>query len=203
VLNSTFIAAINHLLAAESWARDRLIPHSGKTAVIRIEPLVFSFAVDGSGLIAAPQTRAAEAQTQPTLEVRLLPASLIAALRDEETALRNAEIRGDVEFANAVMFLARNLRWDVEEDLSRIVGDIAAHRLVNDVRDFFAWGREARGHLAASVGEYLRDEAGLVAGPRHTEGFIAEVDRLRDDVARLEKRLSRLATRGSVHRPGS
>jgi ubiquinone biosynthesis protein UbiJ len=203
VLNGTFIAAINHLLSAEGWARDRLIPHSGKTVVIRVEPLMFSFIVDGSGMAAAPKTPEADAPAEPALEVRLLPQSLIAALRGEETALRDAEIRGDAEFANALMFLARNLRWDLEEDLSRVVGDIVAHRLVSDVRRFFAWGREARGQLAASVGEYLRDEASLVAGPRHTEGFIAEVDRLRDDVARLEKRLTQLAGRRAVQRPGS
>ena len=177
--------------------------HSGKTAVIRVDPVVFSFAVDGPRLAAMPQAGVADGAVEPTLEVRLQPASLLATLRGEEAALRNAEIRGDAEFANVLVFLVRNLRWDIEEDLSRIVGDIAAHRLVNDVKGFFAWGRDARGQLAASVGEYLRDEAALVAGPRHTEGFIAEVDRLRDDVARLDKRLSQLARRGDARRAGS
>ena len=196
MLNATFIAAINHLLAGEAWARDRLMPHAGKSAAIHAGSLAVSFAVDSAGMVAAPPAGAEAAPAEAALEVSLKPSSLLAALRGEEAALRNAEIRGDAEFANALMFLARNLRWDFEEDLSRVVGDIVAHRMVGDLKGLISWGREAQAKLAASVGEYLRDEAGLVAGPRRTEGFIAEVDRLRDDVARLEKRLSRLSGRG-------
>ena len=203
MLDATFIAAVNHLLAGEAWARDRLTAHAGKTAVIRVESLAVSFAVDSTGMVAAPPAGAEAVPTEAALEVSLKPSSLLAALRGEEAALRNAEIRGDAEFADALMFLARNLRWDFEEDLSRVVGDIAAHRMVNDVKGFFAWGREAQGKLAASVGEYLRDEAGLVAGPRRTESFIADMDRLRDDVVRLEKRLSQLSGRGHKQGPGT
>ena len=193
MLNASFIAAVNHLLAGESWARDRLVPHAGKTALIRVESLAVAFAVGSAGTIEAPQAAGAAAPEEATLEVRLKPSSLAAAARGEETALKDAEIRGDAEFANALMFLANNLRWDFEEDLSRVIGDVAAHRLVSDARSVFAWAREAREKFAATLGEYLRDEAGMLAGPRHAESFVAEVERLRDDVARLEARLARLA----------
>ena len=52
-------------------------------------------------------------------------------------------MQGDAEFAQEVSFLARNLTWDVEEDLSRVVGDIAAHRIVQGARQARDWGREA------------------------------------------------------------
>ena len=48
----------------------------------------------------------------------------------EEAAFREVEMQGDAELAQEISFLARHLTWDVEEDLSRVVGDIAAHRVV-------------------------------------------------------------------------
>jgi ubiquinone biosynthesis protein UbiJ len=191
VINQTISAAINHLLEAETWARDKLLAHAGKTAVIRVASFDFSFVIDASGLIAA-----APAPAEPQLEVRLAPASLAAALRGEESALKSAEIRGDAEFAAAVLFLVKNLRWDFEEDLSRLVGDMAAHRLVTDAKNLLAWERDARGRLAASLGQYLTHESESLVAPAAVDTFVAGVDRLRDDAARLEKRMRQLAPAG-------
>lgn len=198
MLNKTISAAINHLLAEESWARDRLRPHAGKSALIRVASLELSFVVEASGQIA--DAGKPDPAAPPALEVTLAPASLMAALRGEESALKSAEIRGDAEFATAVLFLVKNLRWDFEEDLSRVVGDIAAHRMLADASGFIAWERETRGRLAASLGEYLNDEAGILAAPAAVDVFVTDVDRLRDDAARLEKRLQQLTTQTSAAR---
>jgi ubiquinone biosynthesis protein UbiJ len=55
------------------------------------------------------------------------------------------KIEGDVQLAAELGWLADNLRWDLEEDLSRIVGDVPAHaiagagtRLLAALRDFVA-----------------------------------------------------------------
>ncbi len=192
MINQTISAAINHLLEAETWAREKLLPHAGKTARIRVASFDFGFVIGASGLLAT-----AAAPVEPQLEIRLAPASLAAALRGEESALKSAEIRGDAEFAAAVLFLVKNLRWDFEEDLSRIAGDIAAHRLVTDAKGLLAWERDARGRLAVSVGEYLTRESESLVAPVAVDAFVADVDRLRDDAARLEKRMQQLATAGS------
>jgi ubiquinone biosynthesis accessory factor UbiJ len=191
VINQTISAAINHLLAAETWAREKLLAHAGKTAVIRVAAFDFCFAVGASGLVEPVPVPA-----EPQLEVRLAPASLVAALRGEESALKSAEIRGDAEFAAAVLFLVKNLRWDFEEDLSRVVGDIASHRLVADAKSLLAWERDARGRLAVSVGEYLTQESESLVAPAAVDAFVADVDRLRDDAARLEKRMRQLVAAG-------
>jgi ubiquinone biosynthesis protein UbiJ len=44
------------------------------------------------------------------------------------------DIQGDVLLAAEVAWLVDNLRWDVEEDLSRLVGDATAHTLVTQAR---------------------------------------------------------------------
>jgi ubiquinone biosynthesis protein UbiJ len=187
---------INHLLEGETWAREKLREHSAKTVLIHAGPLDVCLSVTAVGLV-----QPAAASTAPQLEVKLAPGPLLSVLRGEKNALKSAEVHGDAEFAADVMFLANNLRWDVEEDLSRIVGDIAAHRMVADTQRILAWERDARGRLAASVGEYLTDEAAVLAVSSAVQSFNGDVDRLRDDVARLEKRLQRLASDGPGNMP--
>ncbi len=48
-----FAAAVNHLLARESWARDRLIPYAGKTARLEISPVTLVLLVQPDGYLAA------------------------------------------------------------------------------------------------------------------------------------------------------
>ncbi len=44
------------------------------------------------------------------------------------------DIQGDVQLAAEVAWLVDNVRWDVEEDLSRVVGDATAHTLARVAR---------------------------------------------------------------------
>ena len=103
--------------------------------------------------------------------------------------------KGDAEFASAISRVAANIEWDVEEDLSRVFGDIAAHRLAQAGRSAAAWPKQAAQSLAASASEYLTEEAKLLVTPLQAAEFVREVDELRDAVERLEKRIDRL-TRG-------
>jgi ubiquinone biosynthesis protein UbiJ len=103
--------------------------------------------------------------------------------------MRAARIEGSAEFAQALGFVIRNLHWDAEEDLSRLVGDIAAHRMVKGAREFAAWQQQAAQNFAANLAEYFTEEQPLVARKADLAAFTAEVDRMRDDVARLEKRI--------------
>jgi ubiquinone biosynthesis protein UbiJ len=64
------------------------------------------------------------------------------ALRGEKPPVR---IAGDVQLAAEVQWLVDHVRWDLEEDLSRVVGDGPAHaagevgrRMADAVRQFVA-----------------------------------------------------------------
>jgi ubiquinone biosynthesis protein UbiJ len=102
---------------------------------------------------------------------------------------------GDADFASAIHHVARNLRWDVEEDLSRVFGDIAAHRMTEAGRTIRRWGEQAADNTARSFTEYWTEEQPLVAARRDLDEFGRAVDQLRDDAARLEKRLERQLNR--------
>ncbi len=181
-------AALNHLLRAESWARERLAPFAGETVELRAGPLPrMRFTVEEAGTV-----RTASPEAQPALIISLRPEAPLALLRGEEHFLRALEVSGDGRLADAVMALARHLRWDAEEDLSRLVGDVAAHRIATAARGFAAWQADAGRRLAESFVDYVTEEKQmLVQRPEHDE-FAAAVAALRDAVERLHKRIDRL-----------
>ena len=110
-----------------------------------------------------------------------------AAVRDG-----SLDIAGDVELADQFQQLLSFARPDIEEELSNIVGDAAAHRLGEIARGFGRWGREASSTMGANIREYLQEESRDAPSRYEVEKFSADVDELRDDVDRVEARLNRL-----------
>ena len=129
----------------------------------------------------------------PAATVKLGPGLMLRLAARDESAWREIDITGDIDFATAIHQVVRNLRWDVEEDLARVFGDIAAHRMAEAGRTFRRWGEQAADNTGRAFAEYWTEEQPLIAGTRDLEAFGREVDRLRDDAARLEKRVERLA----------
>jgi ubiquinone biosynthesis protein UbiJ len=141
----------------------------------------------------------AQAEKASTLVVKLTPGALPFLLARDETARREIEIEGSADLASTVDHLFRNLTWDVEEDLSGVFGDIVAHRLASGGRAFAAWQREAVLRLGENLAEYWTEERPLLARPADVESFCRNVDTLRDDVARLEKRVEHLSGSSKDH----
>lgn len=181
-------AGLNHLLAQQPWAAERLKAFSGQCAEFRCPPFPdLRFAILESGLVQEAPEDAASA-----LVVKLTPSTLPLVLARDEAALKKIEIEGSAELANAVQHLFRNLAWDIEEDLSRLFPDVVAHRLAEGGRAFAAWQVEAATRLAENLAEYLTEEQPLLARPADLDKFSRQADALREDAARLEKRIERL-----------
>lgn len=104
----------------------------------------------------------------------------------------DVHIRGDVELGRRFKAAIDGMEIDCEEQLARLVGDVAAHQLGNMVRDGRRWMREAVDTLSRDVAEYLHEEARLVPEPGELEAFLTDVDTLRSDAERLEQRIARL-----------
>lgn len=192
MISSLFLSATNHLLAQAGWARQRLQPHAGRTARLVLSPVAeidFSVANDG-------QLAEWSGEEAPEVSLRLAVADLPRLLVDGlETAMRHVRIEGNAEFAEALGFVFRHLRWDAEEDLSRLFGDIAAHRLVEGGRKVVDEGRRSLERASGNVAEYLTEESTLLVPRKALPAFAEEVVALRDTVARLDKRVARLEKR--------
>lgn len=179
--------AVNHVLRSAPLAMERLRRHAGRTAAFHVGPVTLAFTVQTTGEVAAAVPGVAR-----DLEVRVSPFLLPRLAAREEAALREIEMQGDMELAQEVSFLVRHLAWDVEEDLSKVVGDIAAHRMVATARGFGRWGRDAFLRTAQGAAEYWTEESPLIASRVKVEDFVRGVADLRDAVERLDKRVERL-----------
>ena len=182
------IFALNHLLEAEASARDKLKPYAGQCVEFRNPPLpVLRLVILDTGLLAAAAQDAVS-----NLVVTIGSGALPAFVRGEDALMREIGIEGNADLASTVQYLFRHLRWDIEEDLSKIFGDVIAHRMVEQGQRFAAWNREAAEKLAQNLAEYWIEEQPLLARPADVRQFLANVDQLRDDLARIEKRIEAL-----------
>jgi ubiquinone biosynthesis accessory factor UbiJ len=183
-------AAINHLLRSASWARERLMPFAGKTARFNLAPFAVTLAIGASGEVeASASVSAADAS------FTLTPGIAVRVLAADSNAWQEVQVSGDTALAREILFVAQNLRWDAEADLSRVFGDIAAHRMAQAGSDFGRWQHQALDSIARSAAAYWTEERPLIAARQDIERFAREVDALRDDVARLDKRIEQVTRR--------
>lgn len=186
MLDRAALAVLNHLLADAAWARARLAPYVGRTARLTLPPWRLDLTITAQGQLAVAVA------AEPDVEISLPAGAPLLALSGPEAVARVVRISGSAEFADALGFVLRNLRWDFEEDLAKGVGDIPAHRIAGLINAFAAWQRQAAINLAENLAEYFTEEQPTLAKPAEVTGFVASVDGLRDDLARLEKRVARL-----------
>lgn len=184
---------LNALLSGDPDTSSQLSELAGRHLAIDVlgTGIVFCVAVE-------TQSVRVSADLPDTVDVTLSgsPAALMGLLGSQPTAARvrrsGITITGDVEVAQRLNAILAGLDIDWEEQLARVVGDPLAHqtaRVAGELRD---WEAGARSALLMDVGEYLRDESRVVASSMELGTFAAGVDRIRDDIERLELRVRRL-----------
>lgn len=181
------VAALNHLLTQNVWALDRLARYSGKTARFSLAPFSFSYTILPDGMLTS-----ASSDTNADAHCILAPSLLPRLAMQDERAYAEIQSEGDAALLTEIFFLSRNLRWDAAEDLSRHTGDIAAERIVQALQGKQQHIHETAVNLAQAAAEYWTEESPLLAKPQQINAFMLQVDTLRDDLARLDQRVSRL-----------
>lgn len=105
---------------------------------------------------------------------------------------REVEISGDTRFGRRFRKLLTDMEIDREEQLSRLIGDVAAHQTMRRIRAMLQWGRQAAAGFADDTGEYLREESRDAVTEAELQQFYRQVDELRDGAERLLARMNRL-----------
>jgi ubiquinone biosynthesis protein UbiJ len=119
----------------------------------------------------------------------LLNLAALAGSHPEEVIQRgDVTIRGDAEVAQKFRELAMLLKPDVEEELSRLIGDTPAHQALRLVRLATGFGRRAAKTGVRNVAEYLAHERGDLVPRAEAEDFYRGVERLREDLDRIDAR---------------
>ena len=121
---------LNQVLMQEKEARDRLVRQRGRVARVQWRSFSMALLVTPAGLFnLAPEGVAPDLQLEVTETSPLALASV--ALRGDKPAIR---IEGDVQLAAEINWLVDHVRWDLEEDVARLIGDAPAHTLGQVVR---------------------------------------------------------------------
>lgn len=178
-----FLVALDHLLTAANWAQARLMPFTGRRARIEMPPFVFSFEVTAQGRV---QRNPDTAVTDVT--IRLPAATPLLLLQGLEKIMAAAQVEGNAEFATELSLVFRQLRWDAEEDLSKVLGDIPAHRLMQGASHLFSWQKQAANNLTGNLAEYLTHEFPLLVPTREFHTLSAAISLLHTELSRLENR---------------
>jgi ubiquinone biosynthesis protein UbiJ len=186
---------LNRNVAGSSQARGLVERLAGRSLEVRVTPtpVRIRFRVADGRVTVGPG-----GEGEPDAVIEGTPLSLAALAGPEpEDRIRQGVVRisGDAETAQSFQKLFKAARPDFEEELSRLVGDVAAHHVANAARDAFAFGRRALETFARNMGEYLTEESRDLPARPEIEAWTGEVDRLREDADRLEARIVLLERR--------
>ena len=152
---------VNHLLSAEPVANERLRKHAGRCMALHfsgwppmLPPLpVTVFRVTPAGLI---EWCGDDAPAEPDLRVTIDASNPALAMAQALVGTRpRVEVSGDAAFATDLNWLFDNLRWDLQDDLARVVGAGPAREITR-----------IAGGVAAGLREAVRAVGGLVARGR-------------------------------------
>jgi ubiquinone biosynthesis accessory factor UbiJ len=178
---------LQHLISQNSWANNLLQPFAGKSIQINISFISTSLVIlENGNLVTAGETNV------PDTTVTITPSLLLRLLAKDEAANRQINIEGDIHLATELAKVFSNMRWDYEDDLSRLIGDIPAHKIGAFTRGAAKSVKETGRNVTEMLSEYWQEETPLIAKKRHVEQFNAQVDTLSADVARFEKKLAKL-----------
>lgn len=150
---------LNHVLAGEPVATQRLAPHAGRSIRVRFEgwpsalppPPSAAFRITPAGLLEWCGDEVIEPDLAVALDASNPALALVQAVSGERPKV---EVSGDAAFAADLGWLVDNLRWDYEDDLAKVIGPVPARELAR-----FASG------AAAGLRQLVRAVGGRAAEP--------------------------------------
>jgi ubiquinone biosynthesis accessory factor UbiJ len=143
---------LNHVLSSEAVATAKLQPHSGRRVQLNVVdwPTVFPalptlvFFITPAGLLEwQPVSVSSPTDVLPDLTISIQASNpaqlLLQALSGQRPRI---DVSGDAALAGDISWLMDNLRWDIQDDIARWLGQGPAHQLG-------VWANGAKEALAA------------------------------------------------------
>jgi ubiquinone biosynthesis protein UbiJ len=179
---------IQHLIAQNSWAAPLLQPFASQSVQLDFVFFKTSLVVLENGSLAI-----AGVTNIPDATITIAPSLLLRLMAKDESAKLQIKVDGDTHLATALARVLSQIRWDYEDDVSKLLGDIPANKIGEFARHTAGTVMDSATNIADMFSEYWQEEKPMLAKKRYVEQFNAEVDTLRADAERMEKRLNKLA----------
>ena len=189
------MSMVNRQIRAKTPARELCAELDGRTVAIRVRD---------TGLATYFRVRQNELEIREYVEdpdvvitgSLFSLARLAGQSRDSTMPPGSIELSGDAEIAQTFQDLLAYGRPDLEEELSGVLGDVAAHGIGDLARNIGRWGKSTQATVRQNIQEYLQEESRSVPSRYETDSFRNQTEALRDDVDRLEARIRRLEQAG-------
>ena len=187
---------IANLINFDPDSKARLSALAGKSVSIRIkkidQQIHFTINQDGIEFLSDADEFTADVIITGT------PLSLIGLINSEQNSQgfpKDLEIKGDINLAQKIQNLMRDLDIDWEEIFSTYIGDTAARKVLRMWQQGGRLFSDNRRRFGENLSEYLRFESSLLPDDLLVDEFTRGVDELRHDVERLKQRIDRLTQR--------
>jgi len=178
---------LQHLMQQNSWTAPLLQPYAHKNLRLDFKVAQATLTILNNGELAVAGDAA-----QADATIHLPPSLAMRLLRQDPLAHSLIKIEGDAALGIAVGKILSAVRWDIEDDLSKVVGDIAAYQLVHIGQEKLQrWQSQAK-NLGEMLVEYWQEEQPIIAKKTRVEQFNQSVDQLREDTDRLQQRVDKL-----------
>ncbi len=199
MLISAVITPTNHLLRNDKWARERLCAYSGKTICIRVLPLIdLKLYINAEG-----EVRSVNSSNGADATLTLSPLLLPRLLTRESAAFDQIKVVGDEILAKALINICKqiDLTTVFAHNLSKVIGDIPAHRLGKAGEQLLRWHAGNIDRIFQTIAEYLIEEKDYLAKDSTIRQFAEDVRNLHHDTEQLELRLARLTQHYGMFSP--
>ncbi len=182
-------SSINHLLQGQPDALNKLQALAGHTFLLSIHDWQFNMvlACTKTGITLSQEIEKPNVTISGTLKElsqllqgqRLKPGSSLS-------------ITGDIELAQKLQHVMRDIQIDWEGELSRYIGNSPAYWSMKLGKRILEKARGVKNILQDNLAEFVIHEALLAPASFELDTFYAEVSELRDDVERLAVRIQQL-----------
>ncbi len=176
---------INHLLGQNDWMQTKLKPYSGKLISLEIDSLIIKLVVNDQG-----QLILSEANGSPDASIQMSLTSFIQLVTQKKKM--GITVKGNLDFAHDFSIVIQSLQWDIEDDLSRFIGDIPATELTKIGKVFLKHSKNNIRNLAENFIEFWQEENKILSKTNDLNDFYRQVDKLTEDVDRVEAKINSL-----------
>ena len=188
--------AMSKAIELDPATANRLSKLEGRSITVTLNPPGWLMGMqirDGNVELSLPDSEATAADLAVSMPPAAILAQLARAASGQASAAKGVKVAGDAELASTIFELAHSYEPDTAELLTPLFGDVLGQQLALGLQGAARFAKRGFEHLARNTSEYLREESRDLVAPTEMSELVDDIDELRDDVARTEARIQRLA----------